>query len=318
LEGLWTKRTSRLLGVSAQAIRRLRTNIEDYSREFHDEYVQQIEATALQVDERYGYVGSKGDPLWEATALEPQSRLLIGFIGGRRDQRLIKELMASSRERLHDPSDLVLMPDGARSLRVAVRLHLRPAIPAGAQGRQRPLSKAPPPDQPRSRPLSGSQTPQKRLGSGGECQGGAWLLQASESRALEKLGYQAPNLCAIERQNATARKMNAYLLRRSLAFGRTQKSREALGWFSTVGLQLLPDPETVGADVERFGGQTVLPAAHASDGGGPDRLDLDGGRAPLYTGLCGRGYAIITRNYQPAGAPRLSLSLQAPLRSEAG
>jgi hypothetical protein len=40
---------------------------------------------------------------------------LIGFIGGRRDERLIRELMASSRERLHDPSDLVLMTDGARS-----------------------------------------------------------------------------------------------------------------------------------------------------------------------------------------------------------
>jgi hypothetical protein len=54
------------------------------------------------------------------------------------------------------------------------------------------------------------------------------------NRELEKLGYQAPNLCAIERQNATARRMNAYLVRRSLAFGRTQESRETLGWFSTV------------------------------------------------------------------------------------
>ena len=51
---------------------------------------------------------------------------------------------------------------------------------------------------------------------------------------LEKLGYSRPNLSAIERQNATARRMNAYLVRKSLAFGRTQKGREALGWFSTV------------------------------------------------------------------------------------
>jgi hypothetical protein len=28
--------------------------------------------------------------------------------------------------------------------------------------------------------------------------------------------------------------MNAYLVRRSLAFGRKEESREALGWFSTV------------------------------------------------------------------------------------
>jgi len=31
-----------------------------------------------------------------------------------------------------------------------------------------------------------------------------------------------------------ARRMNAYLVRRSLAFSPTQEGREALGWFSTV------------------------------------------------------------------------------------
>jgi len=53
-------------------------------------------------------------------------------------------------------------------------------------------------------------------------------------RELEKLGYEKPNLSAIERQNGTARRMNAYLIRRSLAFGRKEESREALGWWSTV------------------------------------------------------------------------------------
>lgn len=51
---------------------------------------------------------------------------------------------------------------------------------------------------------------------------------------LEKLSYKEPNLSAIERQNATARRMNAYMVRKSLAFARTEHSREALGWFSTV------------------------------------------------------------------------------------
>ncbi|MDQ3361031.1 MAG: hypothetical protein M3534_05085 [Actinomycetota bacterium] len=51
---------------------------------------------------------------------------------------------------------------------------------------------------------------------------------------LQRLAYKEPNLSAIERQNATARRMNAYLVRKSLAFGRTEGAREALGWFSTV------------------------------------------------------------------------------------
>lgn len=53
-------------------------------------------------------------------------------------------------------------------------------------------------------------------------------------RELEKLGYKEPNLSTIERQNGTSRRMNAYLVRKSLAFGRREESREALGWWSAV------------------------------------------------------------------------------------
>jgi hypothetical protein len=49
-------------------------------------------------------------------------------------------------------------------------------------------------------------------------------------KELEQLGYDdEPNLSAVERQNGTSRRMNAYLVRRSLAFGRKEESREALG-----------------------------------------------------------------------------------------
>lgn len=54
------------------------------------------------------------------------------------------------------------------------------------------------------------------------------------NRELQRLGYNEANLSAIERQNGTARRMNAYLVRKSLAFGQTEKRREALGWFSRV------------------------------------------------------------------------------------
>lgn len=85
-EGISTKGTSRLVGVSAEAIRRLRTDMGAHAKGLHDERVREVEATVVQMDERYGYVRSKGEPFWEATALEPQSRLLIGFVGGRRDR----------------------------------------------------------------------------------------------------------------------------------------------------------------------------------------------------------------------------------------
>ena len=60
---------------------------------------------------------------------------------------------------------------------------------------------------------------------------GSWKRVDSE---LEKLGYEKPNLSAIERQNGTSRRMNAYLVRKSLAFARKEESREALGWWSAV------------------------------------------------------------------------------------
>lgn len=55
-----------------------------------------------------------------------------------------------------------------------------------------------------------------------------------ENRKLHKLSYNKANLSAIEGQKGTSRRMNAYLLRKSLAFARKEESRKALGWFSTV------------------------------------------------------------------------------------
>jgi hypothetical protein len=55
-----------------------------------------------------------------------------------------------------------------------------------------------------------------------------------EVQEPEELGYEKPNVSAIERQNSTSRGMNAHLARRRLAFSRTEESREGLGWWSAV------------------------------------------------------------------------------------
>lgn len=82
-EGVSTKGTSRLLGVSAEAVRRLRRNLRDHAKTFHDERVRELESTSVQMDERHGHARTKKQPFWEATAIDPESRLLIGFVGGR-------------------------------------------------------------------------------------------------------------------------------------------------------------------------------------------------------------------------------------------
>jgi transposase-like protein len=61
-------------------------------------------------------VRSKKEPFWEATAIDPESRLLISFVTGKRNEALIKELMESTRKRLKSPRDLVVMSDGEKSI----------------------------------------------------------------------------------------------------------------------------------------------------------------------------------------------------------
>ncbi|KIQ53301.1 hypothetical protein SY28_14605 [Meiothermus taiwanensis] len=52
---------------------------------------------------------------------------------------------------------------------------------------------------------------------------------------LERLGYTTPNTSAIERLNATARRMDAFSVRKTLAFARRPESREHRGdWRMTV------------------------------------------------------------------------------------
>lgn len=53
-------------------------------------------------------------------------------------------------------------------------------------------------------------------------------------RVLEQLGYTTPNTAAIERRNATARRINAHQVRRSLASSRRDDTKVALGWWGLI------------------------------------------------------------------------------------
>ena len=232
-EGVSTKGTSRLVGVSAEAIRRLRRNLGDHSREFHDERVVDLETTSVQMDERYGYVRNKGEPFWEATAIDPESRLLVSFVVGRRNESLIGELMESTKRRLRSPRDLVLMTDGERSYESLFPSVFGEPYRVARKGDRGRFPKA---RHRIKRSLAHLQLIKRRQGGRvvevrSRVAHGSWKRA---QRELEKLGYEKPNLSAIERQNGTSRRMNAYLIRRSLAFGRKEESREALGWWSTV------------------------------------------------------------------------------------
>lgn len=141
--------------------------------------------------------------------------------------------MESTKSRLKDPSDLVLMSDGQKSYEsLFASIFGKPYRPArrGDRGRFPKIRYR------INRDLAHLQLI-KRRHRGRVVEVRPRVAHGSHKRVnleLEKLGYDRPNLSVIERQNGTARRMNAYLVRRSLAFGRTERGREALGWFSTV------------------------------------------------------------------------------------
>lgn len=55
--------------------------------------------------------------------------------------------------------------------------------------------------------------------------------QRCVQRVLDRLGYTTPNSSAIERRNATARRMSAHQVRKSLVFSRRPDTKIALGWW---------------------------------------------------------------------------------------
>ncbi|MEL6249968.1 MAG: hypothetical protein AAFY78_17385 [Cyanobacteria bacterium J06648_16] len=53
-------------------------------------------------------------------------------------------------------------------------------------------------------------------------------------KALNSLGYNIPNTSTVERFNGTARRMNAHQVRRSLAFAKRHRTRQAIAWWSAT------------------------------------------------------------------------------------
>lgn len=229
-EGCSLKGTARLVQVDASTVRRLDRRLGEHAQAFHDERVQGIKVNALQADERYGYAGDKGQPAWEAELMDSASKFVLAHVQGRRNEQLIRTLLADGTSRLANPQDLVLFTDGEPSYAALFpELFGQPYQPSrqGARGRRPKIRFRIP------RTLAHVQMVKHRAGSRVIA---VEIRYAHGSRkrvaqALEQLGYGKPNTSAIERRNGTARRMSAYQVRKSLAFARRPESKMALGWW---------------------------------------------------------------------------------------
>lgn len=232
-EGSSLKGTARLVKVSAEAVRRLSRRLGKHGEHFHDERVRDLPATALQADERWGYVGSKQGQCWEAEVLDPKSRLVIARAQGARDEALIRRLLAGACARLTYPQGVVLFSDGEPSYRILFpEVFGTPYRPARRGDRGR----FPNPKYRLSRRQAHVQVVKQRRG---RRMVKVELRYAHGSRKrvqreLTRLGYHTPNTSAVERRNATARRMDACSVRKTLAFARTPETRHARGWWGVT------------------------------------------------------------------------------------
>jgi IS1 family transposase/transposase-like protein len=232
-EGNSAKSIARLVKVDASVVRRLNGAVRQHGRAFHDARVHDVQVKALHGDERHGFTGDKGTPVWEAELLDPASKFVLSHVQGRRDETLIRRLLQDGAQRLHNRHDLVLFTDGEPSYATLFpALFGRPYHPVrrGERGRYPQVRYRIP------RTLAHVQVVKHHAGrrlTHIEIRY-AHGSQKRVRQALEQLGYRTPNTSAIERRNGTARRMSAYQARKSLAFARRPDTKLGLGWWGVT------------------------------------------------------------------------------------
>jgi IS1 family transposase len=224
------KATARLANVHPSVVRRLNDKTGQHAAAFHDERAQDREVIVLEADERYGYAGDKSQPQWEAEVIDPVSKFVVSHVQGRRDEALIRQLLADAAGRLADRHRLVLFTDGEASY-----ASLFPEIfgQAYRPPRHGDRGRFPEVRYRIPRTLAHVQIVKHRQGQRVVA---VDIRYAHGSRrcvqqALDQLGYTTPNTSAIERRNGTARRMSAHQVRKSLAFAHRDETKVALGWW---------------------------------------------------------------------------------------
>jgi IS1 family transposase len=132
VEGCSVRSTSRMTGVSKGAILRLLVSVGTACTEFHNSVVRNVQAKRVQVDEIWSFVGCKqknvtekkierdgicGD-VWTFTAIEAQTKLVIGWMVGQRDAGFASAFLQDVESRL--ANRIQLTTDGHKMYLTAV------------------------------------------------------------------------------------------------------------------------------------------------------------------------------------------------------
>lgn len=237
--------TARLVGVSKEAVSRLLRVSGQVSYHLHDRLVRDVHPRALQFDEKWSYVAKKqrhmtpmDDPsergdYWDATRLDPQRKLLVSLVPGRRTTTTIHQVVADAAARLSWDARLpALFTDGEPTYPEAIVATFGRAYPVPQRHRR---GRRPAPVVGIPQGLVYAQIVKHR--PGGRVQRVEIRPRFGKGRLAEvvaQLGWTKANTSAIERFNLTDRMRNARKGRQTLRFSRRSDRHDALRWIGAL------------------------------------------------------------------------------------
>lgn len=237
--------TARLVGVSQEAVGRLLRVSGPVCYQLHDRLVRNVRPMALQFDEKWAYVAKKqrhltdlDDPsqrgdYWDANSLDPQSKLLVSLVPGRRTTETLHQVVADAAARLACDARLpAVFTDGEPTYPEAIVATFGRAYPVPRRHRRG------------RRPAPVVRIPQGLVYAQIVKHRQAGRIQRVEIRprfgkgrlaqVVADLGWTKANTSAIERFNLTDRMRNARKGRKTLRFSRRSDRHDALSWIGAV------------------------------------------------------------------------------------
>ena len=237
--------TAALVGVSKDAVRRLLRVSGQVSYQLHDRLVRDLHPMALQFDEKWSYVAKKqrhltdlDDPnergdYWDANSLDPQSKLLVSLVPGRRTTTTLHQVVADAAARLACDARLpALFTDGEPTYPEAIVATFGRAYPVPRRHRR---GRQPAPVVRIPQGLVYAQIVKHRRG--GRVQRVEIRPRFGKGRLAQvvaHLGWTKANTSAIERFNLTNRMRNARKGRKTLRFSRRSDRHDALSWIGAL------------------------------------------------------------------------------------
>ena len=136
VEGMAIRATSRVTGVAKNTIRDLIRTVGRACERFHDEHVRYLPTLKVQCDEVWSYVGMKEKnvpaelkgvaglgSVWTWTALDADSKLMISWVVGDRDQKSADQLIGDLKSRTS--MRIQITSDGFLCYEPAIMKHFR-------------------------------------------------------------------------------------------------------------------------------------------------------------------------------------------------